>query len=82
MRGYSQPFFCAHNGSSALHGKESYEMGAWCLYIWEMSRRCFLSRAWEGTVQPQNCEEGAPKRTQTQCSGGWAVKDCHLQRRK
>jgi len=57
-------------------------MGAWCLYSWETSRRCFLSTAWEGTVQPQNCKEGAFKWTQTQCWGGWAVKDCHVQRRK
>ena len=42
LRGYSQPFFCAHHGSSALHGKESYEMGAWCLYSWETSRQCFF----------------------------------------
>jgi len=57
-------------------------MGAWCLYSWETSRPCFLSTASEGTVQPQNCKEGALKWTQTHCWGGWAVKDCHVQRRK
>jgi len=81
-REYSQPFFRAQHGSSALHGKDENGMGAWCLHSWETSRICFLSMAWEGTVQSQNCKEGALKWAQTQCWGCCAVKHCHLQMRK
>jgi len=82
LRGYSQPFFCAHHGTSAIHRKESYETGASFLYVWETSSRYLLSTAWEGTVQPLQCKGGSLKWTQTQCWGGWAVKDCHLLKRK
>jgi len=67
--------------AGALHCMErnEFRMGAWCLHSWETNRICFLSMAWEGTVRSQNCKEGALKWAQTQCWGGWAVKDCHLQ---
>jgi len=53
-------------------------MGAWCQHCWEPNRRCFLSTAWEGTIRPQKSKERALKWAQTQCWGGWVVKDCHL----
>jgi len=41
-----------------------------------------LSTASAGTVRPQNRKGGVLKWDETQCWGGWAVKDCHEQSSK
>jgi len=73
---------CVHT-TGALHCTERNHM-KWVLGVdsLEKSRRCLLSKAWEGTVRLRNCKEGAFRWTQTQLWGGWVVKDCHVQRRK